>query len=121
MSDSRELKSKVCVQNATTSDWHSVVGSADLQMVEEVDIIALDECCLVVVAAATDIIWQEAIDLYLYCFRNFSWNARNMSSISFSLAGWGRMVVRKWYVPGRWPNPEPGTMQIPVCSNSWNA
>lgn len=59
--------------------------------------------------------------IYLYSCKNFSWNERNLPSISFSLAGWGRIVVRKWYVPGRCPKPEPGTMQMPVCSNSWNA
>lgn len=32
----------------------------------------------------------------------------------FSTSGCGRMVVRKWYVPGFWPKPVPGTMQMPA-------
>lgn len=66
-------------------------------------------------------IGSVASAVYLYFAKNFSWNDLNRPSISFSFSGWGRIVVRKWYVPGRCPKPVPGTMQIPVSSSSWNA
>lgn len=58
---------------------------------------------------------------YLYSARNFTWKSRKRSSISFNFSGCGRIVVLKWYVPGRWPNPAPGTMQMPVLSSNWKA
>ena len=52
--------------------------------------------------------------IYLYLSMNSLWNLTMLPTHSVPGA---KKVVRKCRVPSRWPNPEPGTTQMPVASS----
>lgn len=54
-----------------------------------------------------------------FCNMKPSWNLRQLSRMAGMSSSRGRMVVRRWNVPGAWPKPVPGTVEIPVASRSF--
>ena len=49
---------------------------------------------------------------------NFLWKAPKSATIFLMRSSDGRIVVRRWNVPSCCPNPDPGTVRMPVSSTS---